>query len=415
MQVQPQPDHLVPFRWPSDWSDPSLVRHLAGGPVNCVVLDSANPQVAAAAEKAGLTVRLRSSLAGPSSPVVLTGLVWPRIAPMKNDTTESGPTGAPWIDSNCWVTRLARVRSPGKPIWLDFAPPEGDAPPESAYRVAVADTMASGAQWLVTLHPATAKGLQAGAADAARALQGLLGALAFFAKRREWLSYEPDAALGVLSTFAGKNEYMGSEVLNLSARRNLQYRILDRAEQAEPKLTGLKALLYVDEERPSGKWKATLTAFCRGGGMLIVPPALAADFPGGQPVHCPVAGYHFVPFGKGRVAVAAQAWDDPYFLAADVHNLVGVRNDPALLFNSGSLWQHYSKAVNGQAALLQLVGFTGRNNSSVSVRFAHETRSALWHVPGTDAPAPMKPVAVDGHMEYQLPPFSYYGALEVRL
>ena len=134
--------------------------------------------------------------------------------------------------------------------------------------------------------------------------------------------------------------------------------------------------------------------------------------PGEKTVPCPVAGYELRSFGKGSVAAATRDWDDPYFLAADVHNLVKRRNDPVTLFNARSLWGHYSVAPDGRAALLQLVGFTSRTNESVSLAPARAWRSAALYTIGSDQPAILKPVRVEGRMEFHLPAFTYYAALE---
>ena len=428
MPPEISPDKLAPFRWPSVWKDPTLLRLLEGGPINCLLIDESGGAAAEAARKAGLVVRQPSSMgAAPladvkwrssASLVALSGLVWPsvKVAPREGASqAASGPTEAPWIDSNCWAVRLARVRAAGKPVWLEFAPPADQAAPTAAaLSVAIADSAAAGARWIVNLGDRMSKGLADGNADAADAWRGMLGTLRFFEKHREWGSYEPWGSLGVLSTFAGDNDFMGGELLNLAARRNLLYRILDRSGDSNQNLKGLKALLYVDREPPSPEWKARLTAFGRGGGLLIVPRALAAEFPGERPLRCPVAGYQLQAFGKGSVASPTQDWDDPYFLAADVHSLVSRRNDPVVLFNTRSLWEHYSVAPGGRGELLQLVGFTGRNNDSVSVVVARPSVSAAMYTPEREAPTILKPEKVDGRLEYHLPSFSSYMALEFK-
>jgi hypothetical protein len=218
--------------------------------------------------------------------------------------------------------------------------------------------------------------------------------------------------LGVLSNFAGKDEFLGQEVLNLAARRNLLYRVLDRSVPSSHKFDNLKAVLYVDSEPPDDVLKSKLEAFAQAGGLLIVPRSLGAQFSGGKSVACPVASYELRSLGKGSLAAAARDWDDPYFLAADVHNLVRRRNDPVTMFNARSLWQHFSVAPGGNRALLQLVAFTGRSNDSVSMAPARRWRSAALYTLGADAPTALQPVQVDGRPEFHLPAFSYYAALE---
>ena len=383
--------------------------------------------VADAARAAGLTVLEWNSLGAaplaevkwdsPNAQTVITSLEWPRIKlSRKSDTAvDAGPTGAPWIDSNTWVARLAAVRAPRRPVWLGFELGKGDpVPGASDYTIAIADTAATGARWMVSLDDGLRKGLPAGNVEAQKIWRSILTALAFFEKHRDWTAWEHWGSIGILSSFAGKDEFLGVEVLNLSARRNLLYRILDRSVPASLRLEGLRAVLYVDSDSPSPELKAKLNAFARAGGLLIVPHALATGFAGDKPVECPVTGYDLRSFGKGAVAVARRDWDDPFFLAADVHSLVRRRNDPVTLFNARSLWEHYSVAPDDRAALLQLVAFTNYPNESVSVAPARRWRSATLHTIGSSAEVELKPLQVAGRPEFHLPAFSYYAALEFR-
>ena len=424
------PENLVPFRWPAAWTDPALLRLLAGSPINCLLFDTlttAEP-VAAEARAAGLTVLEWSALAAvplaevkwdsPAPQTAITGLAWPRIklsSTGRPNEVEAGPTGAPWIDSNSWVARLAAVRAPHKPVWLGFESSKDDpVPTGSAYQIAIADSAAAGARWMISLDDGLRKGLPASNADALKTWHGIVGALAFFEKHRDWATWEPWGSIGILSSFAGKDEFLGQEVLNLASRRNLLYRVLDRSLPASLKLEGLRGVLYVDSDPPSAGLKAQLDSFARAGGLLIVPRALASQWAGGKPTACPVSGYDLRPLGKGSLATATRDWDDPYFLAADVHSLVGRRNDPVRLFNARSLWEHYSVTEEGRRALLQLVGFTSRPNASVSAAPARPWRSVAMYAIGSDAPTMLELVKVEGRMELQLPPFSYYAALEFR-
>jgi len=425
------PEVLVPFRWPSAWTDPALLRLFAGSPINCLLFESlgdARP-VVDAARATGFAALEWSALAAaplaeadwdsPAPQIAITGLAWPHIklSARTRGAADAGPTGAPWIDSNTWVARLASVRAPRRAVWLGFQLAKDDPVPGAAdYTIAIADSAASGARWMVSLDDGLGKGLSAGNQDALKTWSGILEALAFFEKHRQWTGWEPVGSIGILSSFAGKNEFLGQEVLNLAARRNLFYRVLYRDEvrsvPASQKLEGLAAVLNVDSDPPSSELKNELARFARSGGLLIVPRALATQFLGEKTVPCPVAGYELRSFGKGSVAAATRDWDDPYFLAADVHNLVRRRNDPVTLFNARSLWGHYSAAPDGRAALLQLVGFTSRSNESVSLAPARPWRSAAMYTIGSDQPAMLMPVRVEGRMEFHLPAFRYYAALE---
>ncbi|MFB3778062.1 MAG: hypothetical protein ACE141_10640 [Bryobacteraceae bacterium] len=422
---------LVPFRWPAGWRDPKLISLLEGGPFNCIVASGAPNSVVEAARKAGITVLEWGSLgAAPlakanwnaAAPrVTLTDLVWPRVkAAASRDEADSGPTGAPWIDSNSWVARLALARAPGKQIWLAFEPPkEEPSPSGDAYKVAVADAAAAGARWLVTLDEKLSQALAAGNAEALKTWRGIGSAVECFEKRSAWRGYTQQGPLAIISTFAGDNEFMGAEVLNLAARRNLLYRIVDRTQLASADLAGLRAAMWVDNDPPAGDAAAKLAAFARGGSLLIVPRTAASVFKGEQVLTCPVAGYELRTFGKGTVAAATRDWDDPYFLAAEVHSLVGRRHDPFRLFNGGSCWAHYSVAPAGQDRLIQLVAFGGGGRrggsgaADISLRIPGPFRSVTVHKIDA-APEALQPAMEGEHPEYRLPQLSVYAALEVK-
>ncbi|MCX6631334.1 MAG: hypothetical protein NTW28_27290 [Candidatus Solibacter sp.] len=416
-------DTLQPFQWPSEWTDPALLGLIAGSPINCLLLDTPESlgAVAAAARNTGVTVLDWKSLSAtplaevkwnaPASQHVITGLVWPRIklSPAgRSAAVEAGPTGAPWIDSNAWVAHLARVRGRGAPLWLSFEPDkDAPTPDTTAYNIAIADSAAAGARWIVSLDQQLRRGLAAGNGDAVQTWRNLLAMLAFFEQHRKWSAWEPWGALGILSAFAGEYEFLGQEVLNLAARRNLHYRVLDRSATPGRPLEQLRAVLCVDAAAPTPEWKAALTGFARSGGLLIVPRALAAQFPGATASPSPVAGYSVRTLGRGKVAAAARDWDDPYFLAQEVHSLVSRGHDPVRLFNASSLWEHYAESPDARSAVLQLVGFSNRPYPSVSIVPARPWRTASLYVPGDGKPAVLEPVKVDGK--------SYFAALEYGL
>jgi hypothetical protein len=143
-------------------------------------------------------------------------------------------------------------------------------------------------------------------------------------------------------------------------------------------------------------------------------------FKGERVLDCPVAGYELRALGKGTVAAATREWDDPYFLAIDAHNLVSRRYDPIRMFNGSSYWVHYSVAPGGGDRLVQLVSFAGSRGfrgggggSDVSLRIPVQHRSVTLY--RLDAgPEPLAAVKEDGHIEYRLPQFSVYAAVEVK-
>lgn len=433
MPTEIPPQALVPFRWPASWTDPALLSRVKDGPINCIVAGPGLEQIADAAGRVGLVVRTPESLgarplAGLDSnspnPVVTVGdLGWPRLKPMaanRRDQAEAGPTGAPWIDSNSWVARLASARVPGKMVWLAFDPPPKEAPGEGAYRIAIADAAAAGARWIVSLDDQLGRAVAQGNADAVAAWRGILTTLSFFEKQRAWRAYTPHGPLGIISSFSGDNEFMGTELLNLAARRNLLYRIVERPHAGAGSLVGLRAVLWADKDGPTPELTSALSGFARQGGLVILPQAVSAVFKGERPIPCAVAGYDMSALGQGCIAAATRDWDDPFFVAADAHNLVGRRYDPIRLFSGAACWVHYSVAPTGKDALFQFVNFSWSRalggmmgTGEISFRLAAPHRSVTLHTIGA-APVALKPVKYGKNEEYLLPQFGAYAGLEVK-
>jgi hypothetical protein len=143
-------------------------------------------------------------------------------------------------------------------------------------------------------------------------------------------------------------------------------------------------------------------------------------FKGEGTLDCGVPGYELRTFGKGTVAAATRDWDDPFFLAADAHDLVSRRYDPIRIFNGPSYWTHYSVAPGGNSRLIQLVSFAGASrfpgmgrSNEVTVRFTFRHSSVtLYRLDA--APEALQPVKDGNNIEYRLPQFAVYAALEVK-
>lgn len=70
-----------------------------------------------------------------------------------------------------------------------------------------------------------------------------------------WLGSPLAPAQSPVSKFSDASEFMGTEFLNLAARRNLLYRVLDPSRASSDGLAGLGAAIYLDAEKPNApRW-----------------------------------------------------------------------------------------------------------------------------------------------------------------
>jgi hypothetical protein len=254
--------------------------------------------------------------------------------------------------------------------------------------------------------------LSAGNSEALASWKKISEALAFFEQHKVWRAYEPVATLGILSDFAGPNEYLATEVLNLCYRRNLPYRVLDQSKVDAASLQGLKAVLMIQLRDPDATIQQLMGDFMHRGGLVIAPASYAQ-----LATPLPQAGnfdnrYNYFTHGEGRVAIARKPWTDPYQLATDTHLLLSRRNDVIRLWNAGSTNVYYTRSSNGKG-LVQVINYATRSfGSPVSLYVAHPYKSAqMISFSGVASEKlPVEPKA-DG-VEVSLPPFPVYAAIE---
>jgi hypothetical protein len=421
---------LVPMRWPAEWRDPSSLELLENTPINCIVADggaSALPVgVVEKGRQAGITFvdpkekssivwteRASAPWGGSESVLAITDAVWPGVQSRSRE--EAGPTGAPWIDSNGWMIQLVRTRAQGKNVWMAVEPPaKSDFLRTAVYQLAVADAEAHGAKWVVSLDKQWREGLAKKSGTAVDGWKAITGALRFFVEHRDWTAYKPQGALGVVSDFEGPNEFLAGEVLNLTSRRSVPYRIVEKSRALAAPFDGLKAIVYPDEQAPEAALMKKLVAFVTAGGLLMVPMKFPA--PKGVPLGTDTYGrYDLMRVGKGRVAVAKEDSQDPYLIAADVQLLMSHRNDLLRFFNTGTLNCYYTASLDGKKSLLHIVNYAMRASASpVSVAFTRRFRAArIWKLEeAAAAPLELFPTE-DGGVEVHLPTFSVYAAVEL--
>ena len=383
---------------------------LAGTPVRSLLLDSA-PELAPLAESArkqGLTILDAEK---PPSGVTIVKGVWPGVkVGSRDDSASSGPTGAPWIDSNAWMARLEQARQPGKTVWVvSETPKEQEVRETISYLAGIADSACCGARWAVPIDARLARGLAEGNAEARETWARLVAAMRFFDERREWAALAPRAAVGVVSDFAGPNEFLAQEILNLTARQNQPYLVLDKARTAPPALAGLKAIIYPDAAPPEPALRRALLAFVEAGGLLVAGPKWGGE---GKPVEAPdFPRYTIRSLGKGRIALWKVEDPDPWDVAADSSVILSHRHDLVRLWNPGPVVTHLTGTES--RGVLHIVNFSSRPGRDVSVWVAGRHRSARLWAFDQGSPRELRSMPVRQGLEIHLPPVSAYAAVEL--
>ncbi len=398
------------MRWPSAWTDPALLDILKGTPVNCLL--NAPSNVADAAKARGLMAVSRDEAA--KSVQFLADPQWPGVRPRKSsgDGADAGPTGAPWVDSNAWAIQLARALDPSRPVWVEAVPEQGTIQNDAAYQLAAAEPRAFGAQWVVSLDEASAKRLAEGDSGLKTRWGRMMDTTRFFVGRPV-AAADTVATLAVISDFAGDNEFLGKEFLNMAARRNLLYYVAPkRAALTLP--SRIATAVLVDEQKPDAALTAALEKFVRNGGLLIASIGSGAATWGSAAGPAGVPGYTMRALGKGKIAIPQTAWSDPFVMAAEVRILVGRRTDVIRIFNEGMIGVAYAPAPGG--GLIHLINYS-RWRSSEQVTIATAETYAKAQATSLEHPSPQEIKVTprpQRFCEIPIPAFAVYSAIDLR-
>ena len=399
---------LTPLRWPSAWKTPSALTLLNDTPLNCLVAaKGAIPEpIAVRAKQQGLTVV--DPAAAPAGVFIAEG-VWPGVQALQGDTASAGPTGNPWVDSNGWKVRLESVRHAGSRVWVDVEPK--GAVSQDSYPLVFADSAAYGGRWIISLDDRFASAVVQGNADAMATWKKITAAAKFFDDRRAWSSYTSGAVLGIVSDFAGDNDFMGGELLNLVARTNQQYRVLLKNKLSPASFANLQAVIYADVTPPSPAVKNGIMAFVQAGGLLITHPKWGLA-PGFRAANQDNERYQWRTSGKGRIAFAKSEFDDPWVIAQEQFLLISHRYDLLRFWNGGSVGSYFTMAPDRKRALIHVLFYAGLAPEESGVRVAGNYRSGkLWTLDGKSSSIEVVPQK--DAVELHLPAVAQYAAVEL--
>lgn len=409
---------LCPIEWPAGWDEATLGRLLAGTPFNCVTGDASR---AAPAGIQLVTPRWTNhsdvDWTSVTSPVAIGDAFWPDLQRRAADVSDAGPTGAPWLDANGWLIELARARAPkNAEVWIKSAPPDAQSELTwNRYRLAFCEAFAYGAVRPVWLAPAHAEALAKGEAGAVAGWKALCGTASWLLERSAWSAMPTESALVILSDFSGPNEYISNETLLLCSRRGLAFTPCDPAHLNATVLKGKAALLYTDQQPLTGTHLALVRSFVAQGGVFIALPSSGKMLDDLEHLDEPHPRFSLHRLGRGRVALAAKGFDDPWLLSQDTHLLMSKRNDVARLFNPGSLQLRFTVSDDRKRAVAHVINYTARptqNQSTLSLTMA--ARAARMHVAGVP-PAAAPIIRESGRTEVALPGFDVYAAVELEL
>lgn len=411
------------LEWPQPWQDPSLLRLVENSPFRVLLFPRERPAVAEAAERKGFQAvtapawRKQAEIdwSRPGGRVLIGDAVWPALgATGGSDSTEAGPTGLPWLESNGWLIRMVRDLAPESEVWIRSDPPEdADHADAAVFAFAQSEARAHGALRPLWLPDRIAAGIAAGNSHALAWWRRLCAVESWWQERAARQAWRTAARLRLVSDFAGPNQYPAFEFLNLSARRNLPWRALRPQAVDDNALRGAAALLYIDQAPPDASLRDRLERFVRQGRLLLCLEPAARTLGGLGPAGAIHPRFQIQRLGRGRVAVNRSGWEDPYLLAQDVHLLMSRRNDVVRLFNPGSILGWPVLSPDRRRLLVHLLNYSRHGAAhDVTVQTWAPVKSASIECPGAEKRAAAVRREAGG-WEIDIEPFDIYCALEL--
>lgn len=401
----------VPARWPAD---PATLPLLADSPINCLVVDAATLQPAfvsaaaprqvwalaqdeasaVSARQAGAQrlvlqgvfpdearARLRRLAPGLielrpriqldfTAPVIATAqAVWPGINTHDDDgKAETGPTGAPWIDTNAGFLRFARaLASPGSEIWLAHQPPAKTAVSVERYLQVIADSAMLGARWILALDDDFMHRLRRGDAKAVAGWKRINQLLAFYESHAEWRALKPYGQLAVVQDRASGGLLSGG-ILDMIGVKHTPLVPVPKSHLASADLTQVKMTVNVDTADLTDAQKEKLRGFTRAGGTLLSGPP----------------GWRMPPPSATEITLKQDDVKKLDDIWREVNSIMGRRNLGVRLFNVASMLSNITG--DEQRVVLHLVNFSDYPVDSIAVHLLGKFRRATLLTPESPQP-----------------------------
>ena len=319
-----------------------------------------------------------------------------------SEEAESAPSSEPWIESNIWLVRSIVSWCGSRPVWLgEWVAAKATA---GDYERAIADAAAGGGQWILAPGDDLRRGLLMKQPEAVATWRRIAAGLRFQQEHARWRGIAPFAVLGFIQDRSLKDRTVSDENLNLTCRRRIPLRLIDRGELTASSLAGLTAVHAIDLVQPAESERTILADFAESGGLVIAGPSWKqVEIPKNQ-------DFAVLPAGKGRVAVYRKEWPDPAILSQDLVDLLGRDNLGVRLFRGASVLMNVSADNANNRVLVHLLNYAGEPADSLVVRVAGGFRRASMVTP-EGAPRELALEKSAGRVEVNVPSLSVYGVI----
>lgn len=301
--------------------------------------------------------------------------LWPGIEIQHGGTVSTGPTSAPWINTNTGFLRFVGAATKSA-VWLGERPPPNTVLPADRYAVAIADAAIAGARWIVALDHDLETRLFAGEARALNHWKQINAYLRYFEEKREWRAYRPYGQLAVVED-TGSGGLLSSGLLDMLAVQHTAARALPTRRLSSDSLHGARVVLNVDAASLVEQQRRDLEDFASGGGKVVNPPA----------------GWRFPEIAAGAMTPTRREMDRIQPVWEATYNATVRKNFGARTFNTSSIIFDVRARPDAKSILVHLLNYTDYPAEDIALQVLGSWHRARLYTPeGPVRELPVYPV-----------------------
>jgi hypothetical protein len=290
--------------------------------------------------------------------------LWPGLEIEHNGKSITGPTSAPWINTNGGFLRFLRART-GATVWLAVDPPPGMVFPVERYLQAIGDTAIPGARWVVSLDSDLEGRLYRHDPAAMKDWQRIAEYLRFYERWRQAANFGKFGVVmdrktgGLLSGF----------LLDMLAAQRTSANVIPPGRVSADALQRVNVLLDLDSASLSPEERKAIQDFVARGGTVLDPPP-AVRFPEPSP---------------RQMTPDRRDLDRLQGLWEMVYNATLRKNFGVRAFNTAGILTGVVTPDGGRTVLVHLLNFTDYPMESITVHALGTWKRARLYRP--DGPA----------------------------
>jgi hypothetical protein len=266
--------------------------------------------------------------------------LWPGVRVEDKGAVETGPSAAPWINTNTGFLRFAKAAGDSV-IWIANQPPPDTAVNLTRYLQAIGDAAMTGAHWVVALDSGFSRRLLARDPRALEDWKTIALHLRYYEDHKEWRDLRPHSELAVVED-AQSGALLSGGVLDMIAVKHTPVLAVPYRRISPPVMEQAKMAVDVDPSALTPEQLAVLRAFTRAGGTLLTGPP----------------GWKFQILHPEAITLEKADLDKLDEIWKELNSMTGRKNMGARLFNVSSMLSNLLETPGQKQLILHLVNYS---------------------------------------------------------